>query len=568
MEKKKDSKKFLLMVSIIIIILIISVITIILLNKKDSKTNKNIQVNAPQLIEGMTPVKWQDNKWVETTTDDKDWYNYANKKWANVKLADGSMFVWIPRYAYKITEGYHGEDLEYKKQSSLTDSTKQGGKVDIVFLNGVTNNTFDNKKIDSTNTNSKNDYVIHSAFKFGDEDLQGVWVSKYEASRLDATDTIEGNQEILSFKENKLSITNYDLNSIMYYCRDMERQNVFGWTKQEGKIANTGDIIEDSNNFDTHLIKNIEWGTVCYLAESKYGINKEIQGNASLISGKGGISSTTTGNETGIYDMAGQNAEFVSAYYNIGTDKQDLNKYTNVINFDKKYVDIYNSYGTDNYGDCIYETSKDNSARRSWYEGQSDFSMFYPFFLRGKSSYSNCIYSYFTANGDKTNDYNEFKKSFRATIVISTDVLSEEENKEKSETIRKENMQKTKSDNLNTLLNSLNNNYTKGYLDEMDLFTNTQTITDINFTKLREYYENFKTDYENFKNNISQYEELQSEMAEVIQTTDEFLNEFDKATTQNNDVNIIIQSFENSSNKWTESYKLVYKMLYGKELDI
>ncbi len=559
MKKIKNKIIFGALAIIILLGIVIFIIKII--------SKSNISVNAPQLVDGMIPVKWNGSQWVETSTDDEDWYNYADKKWANVKLSDGSMFVWIPRYAYKITKGYHGEDLEYEKQSAVTDSTKQGGIVDIVFLNGITNNTFNNKKIDSTNTNSKNDYVIHPAFKFGNEDLQGIWVSKYEASRLDATDTIQGNQKILSFKENKLSITDYDLNGAMYYCRDMERQDVYGWTKQEGKIASTGDIIDDSNNFDTHLIKNIEWGAVCYLAESKYGINKEIQGNASLISGKGGILSTTTGNETGIYDMAGQSAEFVSAYYNLGTDNQYLKKYTNAIKFNKKYVDIYNSYGTDNYGDCIYETSKDNFSRRSWYEGQSDLSISYPFFLRGKSSYSNCIYSYFTTDGDKTSDYSKYKQGFRATIVLSTEVLSEEENQSKKEAIENEEMQNIKTSNLNTLLNSLNSNYTNGYIDAMDLFTYTFQASSIDFTKLRTYYDNFKEDYEKFKNNISQYEKLNNEMAEIITKTDEFLVEFDKATTKTNNVDTIINNYENSSDKWDKTYKLVYKTLFNKELD-
>ena len=205
----------------------------------------------------------------------------------------------------------------------------------------------------------------------------------------------------------------------MYYCRDMEKQNVYGWNKQSGTILNTGDIAEDSNNFDTHLMKNVEWGAVCYLAESKFGANKEITGNTSLISAKGGVTSTTTGNETGIYDMAGQNAEFVSAYYNWGENNASLKKYSNAKDFDKKYVDIYNSYGTDNYGDAIYETSKDKIARRSWYEGQSDIETGFPFFLRGKSGYSNSIYSYQVNTGDKTNDYSDYKISFRATIVAN-----------------------------------------------------------------------------------------------------------------------------------------------------
>ena len=275
MENKKSNKKIFIVVGIIIVL---AIAVILVLNiKNDTK------VNAPDLVKGMTPVKWNGSQWIETTVEDKEWYNYNKQEWANVKLADGSMFVWIPRYAYKITKGYHGEDLEYKEQSSHTDSTKEGGKIEIVFLQGTTNSTFNNKSIDIANTNSKENYVVHPAFKFGDEELQGIWVSKYEASRTDSTDTTQGTQEILAFKDNVLSITDYDLNGAMYYCRNMEKQNIYGWNEQSGTIANTGDIIGDNNNFDTHLIKNIEWGAVCYLSESRYGINKEILGKKEFI---------------------------------------------------------------------------------------------------------------------------------------------------------------------------------------------------------------------------------------------------------------------------------------------
>ena len=372
---------------------------------------------------------------------------------------------------------------------------------------------------------------------------------------------------MLSFKDNSLSITDYDINNAMYYCRNMENQDIYGWTKQNGTIANTGDIIDDSNSFDTHLMKNVGWGAVCYLAESKYGINKEITGNTSLISAKGGVSSTTTGNETGIYDMAGQNAEFVSAYYNWGENNSSLNKYTNATKFNKKYVDVYNSYGTDNYGEAIYETSKDKIARRSWYEGQSDIEMSYPFFVRGKSSYSNSIYSYHTTSGDKSNDYSNYKIGFRATIVTSTDVLSDEENQIKKETIEKENIQNIKTSSLSNLIDSLSNTYAKGYMESMDKFTYTFAIDDVDFTEIRNYYTTFKTDYENFKTNISKYDDLRQEMKDIISATDEFLNEFDKATTQTNDVDTVLNYWESSTEKWQQSYSLVYEALFGKNLD-
>ena len=41
---------------------------------------------APTVGQGMTPVKWNGSNWVKTTTSDKEWYNYGEKKWANVVL--------------------------------------------------------------------------------------------------------------------------------------------------------------------------------------------------------------------------------------------------------------------------------------------------------------------------------------------------------------------------------------------------------------------------------------------------------------------------------------------------
>ena len=99
--------------------------------------NENKKVNRPKLSKGMIPVKWdsQQNNWVVCSETDLDWYSYDGKKlWANVMLSDGtykaetvqekqvvkeeelgSMYVWIPRYAYMI---------------------KGEKNIDVVFLNG------------------------------------------------------------------------------------------------------------------------------------------------------------------------------------------------------------------------------------------------------------------------------------------------------------------------------------------------------------------------------------------------------------------------------------------------
>ena len=111
------------------------------LERNATEINTNIPqiANPPLLTPGMIPIKWNGTAWIITTQDDMDWFNYNNtdKKWANVMLSDGiykdgetietqtenskapipgqivneaelgSMFVWIPRYAYKISNGLH-----------------------------------------------------------------------------------------------------------------------------------------------------------------------------------------------------------------------------------------------------------------------------------------------------------------------------------------------------------------------------------------------------------------------------------------------------------------------------
>ena len=113
------------------------------MNNVDREVNNLKGVNRPKLSNGMIPIKYDNNskKWVITNEYDDEWYEYktaSNLAWANVMLSDGkykasnkdkskeeggytddgttevkeeelgSMFVWIPRYAYSITK-YHTE---------------------------------------------------------------------------------------------------------------------------------------------------------------------------------------------------------------------------------------------------------------------------------------------------------------------------------------------------------------------------------------------------------------------------------------------------------------------------
>ena len=102
---------------------------------------------------------------LDTINNNKTWYDYQNKVWANVKTnANGleAWWVWIPRYAYKITE-------------NITEAN-------IIFVD------LDDKPMDKAQFGDSlpEGYIVHPAFKpsgtDGSKNLKGIWMSKYEPS--------------------------------------------------------------------------------------------------------------------------------------------------------------------------------------------------------------------------------------------------------------------------------------------------------------------------------------------------------------------------------------------------
>src|SRR5690606_15099075 len=114
---------------------------------------------------------------------------------------DGSYFVWIPRYAYKMNGKYH---------SNIANS------FDIKFLNGLTNSTIDNTTIEtvgyiadlnsepSTTKNTKNNYFLHPAFQ--NDNILGFWVAKFEPSVASLSDPCYTNASIENCNKTNLII--------------------------------------------------------------------------------------------------------------------------------------------------------------------------------------------------------------------------------------------------------------------------------------------------------------------------------------------------------------------------
>ena len=417
----------------------------------DSKDISNCTYIGSELYvdlpKGLTPVIYDENNWKVVDKSDPNWYNYDEQKWANavvlgkdkikkigeVVTVDGEnpdalmMLVYIPRFEYKI-EGQYGTHTDE------TVGTKElPGEIDVKFINNSQNE-------------SDSDYILHPAFTFGDKEISGIWVGKFELSHSDdlKSDTSMdcrldtcSEAQYLRVLPNKKSLRQNSISSFWYGIKSIENTNLFGLSK-----------------VDIHMIKNSEWGAVAYLSQSRYGkygnkdykneykeiyqnksynytktglsngtpsqtdINTQCEYNdmTSLGEGKGvcGPGASTTGNIYGVYDMSGGTYEYVMGVYGDDDGIYSGNSSSSNSGFkgklrnndpitdgvdvpDPKYYDIYKTEDAltacNNNGPCLghalsetngWYTDNDISVRILWYGPHlSMVNLSHPWFKRG-----------------------------------------------------------------------------------------------------------------------------------------------------------------------------------------
>ena len=245
--------------------------------------------NEPVLLDNMIPVVYDGcSNWLKADTS-KNWYNYDKKTWANavtvseesretylnadpgtvIEMSDiNTMWVWIPRYKYTIFNANMNGDETASEQEievvfeSGTSSTGTVSCVDSINNSDGTSEVCTDSTYGEV-TNSSSTYT-HPAFTFGDDELTGFWFGKFENS-------IDSSNNII-IKPDMLSWNNQTISTAFEYSRKMELQNnIYGFVSTATTYNATGELTNDTNNFDTHMIKNMEWGAVAYLTQSEYG---------------------------------------------------------------------------------------------------------------------------------------------------------------------------------------------------------------------------------------------------------------------------------------------------------
>ncbi len=421
-----------------------------------------------------------------TVTRPNTWYNYDKKKWANAVLVSDTntnrstyqnaeygteiaqsdilaYYVWIPRYKYKVwniskqagaesTYAYNaytkGIDIKWENEKESTGRISCEYNYNVDSANGGIDLSTTTAE---TCTGSNGQYYTHPAFTFGNDELRGFWISKYEISSSNPTTTDGGG-----------NVTNLTVRSL---------PNVNSW--RNNTVSNFNTVIQNmqtsSNiyglstsrtNTDSHMLTNYEWGAVAYLTNSEYGrctngscTEVTINNCKTYVTGIGGdtvsasSSSTTcttdankyngtygklastTGNITGVYDMSGGSYEYVmgniskvttgytfypsSSSFSSSWYTTDTAKYVTTYAYDTVYNN-QKAYNRGRLGDATAETLLSTSG--GWYSDGP----FFPtsssaWFLRGGycSNASGAGVFYF----NRDNGANYFLYSSRATLV-------------------------------------------------------------------------------------------------------------------------------------------------------
>ena len=395
--------------------------------------------NSPDLVQGLIPVVYNEatSTWVKAdeTNNKNSWYDYTNKKWANAILVTEANrstyqsstagteitnsdilahYVWIPRYKYKVW------NINKVVGTDSYDAYNTG--IDIVFESGTASTgtisctysfaapSTEAGSPNETCTGSNGEYYTHPAFTFGDDEIRGFWIGKYELSSETPSATNGGGTSATLTARILPNVNSWRRNSVSNFSTVIQNMqttnNIYG-------------LGADKSLADSHMLTNMEWGAVAYLTNSNYGrctngscagvtvnnCEKFITGiggdrvndkkssttcttDANKYNGPKGVLASTTGNIYGVYDMSGGADDYVMGNMSSTTDTYTF--YPASSNFasswytgNQKYVITYangstesdqTAYNRARLGDATGEVVLTTSSHGGWYSDYAFFS--------------------------------------------------------------------------------------------------------------------------------------------------------------------------------------------------
>ena len=392
---------------------------------EDKFIQDNEEVNEPKMDSNMIAVRHDGYNWVKTDKT-SGWYNYGRGIWANAVTVSSStrekylnagvgtvinmddietMWVWLPRYSYTITSE-DGTNYYGKRGVYLSDSPTKAlpGEIDIKFIG---TDVKEKGTARYNNTEEPKNWYTPDAFTFGDEELSGIWVGKFETSNTTQSNSNSTTPDPI-IKPNVSSWKSINVSNI--YNVGL-------------KVSAEGNMYGFSTVMNSHAMRNDEWAAVAYLSQSAYGklgnvnfinADKEIYQNKSNgfitgcssgapsvsgsygcpytyddntrdesgVSGKG-VGASTTGTIYGIYDMSGGAWEYVMGNYN---DTIGGSGFSDPLTLDSKYYNKYTSSTLDEACNGSVCLSHGLSETAGWYDDyQTMITEQNPWLLRGGS---------------------------------------------------------------------------------------------------------------------------------------------------------------------------------------
>ena len=234
--------------------------------------------SLPILFADMIAITWENG--VEKEVKDphanpEKWYDYYAGRMANAKTKDGSYWVWIPRFAYRIT--YYTDASQSVVKGYYTDKGFVAADMETAIDESAVKTPYfkmEKEFVPNYETIKTKGFRVHEAFGKAGSQRKGFWISKYMAG---ADGRFAPNNTILKTEQMYQAFFNADK-----MTRD---NNPYGldYTVQHSSIP-----------------RSTEYGALYYLI----GIsNPAFSPNTTTTSDINNVTSATFGNETGVFDL-------------------------------------------------------------------------------------------------------------------------------------------------------------------------------------------------------------------------------------------------------------------------